>query len=64
MTFEYAIANNYISDYAFYLPIHEDDNYNLLIKEIKYDYEKLLHVVISISFKILFTLNSKLLFIS
>jgi superfamily II DNA or RNA helicase len=42
MTFKYAIENNYISNYAFYLPIHEDDNYNLLIKEIKCDYEELL----------------------
>jgi superfamily II DNA or RNA helicase len=42
MTFEYAITNNYISDYEIYLPIHDEDNYNLLVKEIKCDYNELL----------------------
>jgi hypothetical protein len=43
MTFEYAILNNYISDYGIYLPIHDKDNYNLLIKEIKINnYDELL----------------------
>ena len=43
MSFEYAINNNYISNYEIYLPIHDKDNYNLLIKEIKInDYDELL----------------------
>ena len=42
MTFNYAIINNYISDYELYLPIHEEDNYNKLLEKININYESLL----------------------
>ena len=31
MSFEYAITNNYISNYELYLPVHDKDNYNQLL---------------------------------
>ena len=33
--FTYAINNNYISNYEIYLPVNEDNNYNLLLEQIK-----------------------------
>ena len=43
MSFEYAITNNYISNYELYLPIHDKDNYNQLLKQIKINnYDNLL----------------------
>jgi len=42
MTFNYAIINNYISDYELYLPIHEEDNYNKLLEKININYDSLL----------------------
>jgi len=35
MDFTYAINNNYISNYEIYLPVNEDNNYNLLLEQIK-----------------------------
>ena len=43
MSFEFAINNNYISNYDLYLPIHEEDNYNKLLNQIKInEYDDLL----------------------
>jgi superfamily II DNA or RNA helicase len=43
MSFEYAIDNNYISDYELYLPVRDEDNYNKLLEHIKViDYDDLL----------------------
>ena len=41
--FMYAIDNNLISNYEIYLPIHEDDNYEILVEQIKIlNYDKIL----------------------
>uniref|UniRef100_A0A6C0H843 Helicase ATP-binding domain-containing protein n=1 Tax=viral metagenome TaxID=1070528 RepID=A0A6C0H843_9ZZZZ len=43
MDFMYAIDNNLISNYEIYLPIHEDDNYEILVEQIKIlNYDKIL----------------------
>jgi phage anti-repressor protein len=43
MDFNYAITNNYISNYEIYLPIYDEDNYNKLLKLIQINnYEDLL----------------------
>ena len=35
MDFSYAITNNYISNYEIFLPVHDENNYNLLLENIK-----------------------------
>ncbi len=35
MNFIDAIINNYISNYEIYLPVHDEDNYNQLLDQIK-----------------------------
>jgi len=43
MSFEYAITNNYISNYELYLPVYDEDNYNQLLEQIKINnYDNLL----------------------
>ena len=43
MDFNYAITNNYISNYEIYLPVYDEDNYNELLKLIQINnYEDLL----------------------
>jgi len=43
MNFSYAINNNYISNYEIYLPVHNEDNYNKLLEQIKInEYDELL----------------------
>ena len=43
MDFNYAITNNYISNYEIFLPVHDEDNYNQLLDQIKIsEYDDLL----------------------
>jgi superfamily II DNA or RNA helicase len=43
MDFNYAITNNYISNYEIFLPVHNEDNYKQLLEQIKIsEYDNLL----------------------